>query len=159
MCVPLFRIFRNTRPTSSTIIDDEIDYNKAIKFIPPITNGYVVKVYDGDTITIVSKLPFNESPLYKWSVRLYGIDCPEIKGKNEEEKEIAQIAKKEVEKLCLNKNIKLENVNLDKYGRILANVLIDDINISNFLINKKLAVSYDGGTKISPDNWKNYYNS
>jgi hypothetical protein len=29
-----------------------------IPFVPPITSGTVIKVYDGDTITITSKLPY-----------------------------------------------------------------------------------------------------
>lgn len=134
-----------------------IDYNSAIKFIPQITEGYVTKVYDGDTITIASKLPYENSPLYKWSVRLNGIDCPEIKGKSSDEKDIAKLAKQEVEKLCLNKIIKLEPVDLDKYGRLLANIYIDNINISQHLINNKLAIAYDGGTKNCPSNWKEYH--
>ena len=28
------------------------------EFVPPITNGKVIKVYDGDTITIASKMPW-----------------------------------------------------------------------------------------------------
>ena len=56
---------------------------KSILFVPPITEGEVIHVYDGDTITIVSKLPYDESPLYRFSVRLAGIDCAEIKGKTE----------------------------------------------------------------------------
>ncbi len=135
-----------------------IDYNSAIKFIPQITEGYVSSVYDGDTITVVSKLPYNESPLYKWNVRLNGIDCPEIKGKTSNEKEMAKLAKQEVEKLCLHKIIKIEPIDLDKYGRLLANIYIGEINISQHLINNKLAVSYDGGTKNCPNDWKDYYN-
>ncbi len=134
-----------------------IDYNSAIKFIPQITEGYVIKVYDGDTITIASKLPYPESPLYKWSVRLNGIDCPEIKGKSTDEKDIAKLAKQEVEKLCLHKTIKLDVIDLDKYGRLLANIYIDDINISDYLITNKLAVAYGGGTKDSPTNWREYH--
>ena len=30
-------------------------------FVPPLKEGIVIKVYDGDTITIASKLPFKES--------------------------------------------------------------------------------------------------
>jgi len=44
-----------------------ITWNETIPFVPPITNGYVIKVYDGDTITIASKLPYINSPLYRFS--------------------------------------------------------------------------------------------
>ena len=55
-------------------------WKDTIPFIPPISGGVVIKVYDGDTITIASKLPYKKSPLYRFSVRLNGIDSPEIKG-------------------------------------------------------------------------------
>ena len=37
---------------------DTIDYKDTIPFIPPITTGKVIKVYDGDTLTLASKLPY-----------------------------------------------------------------------------------------------------
>ena len=39
-------------------LDESINLEEIKKFIPPIKNGRVIKVYDGDTITIVSKLPY-----------------------------------------------------------------------------------------------------
>ena len=47
-----------------------------VPFKPPIHNGYVIKVYDGDTITC-NKLHYSKSPMYRWSVRIRGIDTPE----------------------------------------------------------------------------------
>ena len=87
-----------------------INMNEVKPFIPPITSGFVVKVYDGDTITIISKLPYEESSFYKFSVRLNGIDCPEIKGETLQEKQCAQLAKDELSKLILNKHIILKNL-------------------------------------------------
>ena len=129
----------------------------AIKFIPPITSGKVIKVYDGDTITIVSKLPYPESPLYKFSVRLNGIDCPEIKGETDDEKQCAQLAKKELEDLILNKHIILQNLDTEKYGRILADVYLDDLHLNNHMLTKCLAVKYDDGKKNNPISWLNYH--
>ena len=82
-----------------------ISWDDTIPFVAPITGGQVIKVYDGDTITIASKLPYETSPVYRFSVRLNGIDCPEIKGENDDEKQCAQLAKKELEGLILNKKI------------------------------------------------------
>ena len=114
-------------------------------------------MYDGDTITIASKLPYKSSPLYRFSVRLNGIDCPEMKGKDENEKECAQIAKKEMNDLIMNKMVTLKNVQTEKYGRILADVYIGDLHLNQHMIEKRLAVTYDGGTKMKPTNWMNYY--
>jgi endonuclease YncB( thermonuclease family) len=126
----------------------------AIQFIPPITMGRVIKVYDGDTITIVAKLPYKESPLYKFSVRLNGIDCPEIKGIDEDEKRCAQIAKAELSKLILNKHVTLRNLKTEKYGRILADVYLDDLHLNAYMVDHELAVVYDGGTKHKPSTFK-----
>lgn len=124
-----------------------INMNEVKPFIPPITSGFVVKVYDGDTITIISKLPYEESSLYKFSVRLNGIDCPEIKGETLQEKQCAQLARDELSKLILNKEIILKNLKTEKYGRILADVYLDDLHLNQYMLDKKLAVKYDGGTK------------
>lgn len=140
-------------------LNKPIDWKDTVQFVPPVETGFVIKVYDGDTITIASKLPYPESPLYRFSVRLNGIDCPEIKGKNESEKKCAIIAKQEVTNLILNKIVILKNVETEKYGRMLADVYIGDLHLNKYLIEKRLAVSYDGGTKISPSDWMNYYNN
>lgn len=135
---------------------DGIKYEDTIPFIPPITSGLVIKVYDGDTITIASNLPYQDSPLYRFSVRLNGIDAPEIKSKNEEEKKLAKIAKDTLSSQILNKVVTLKNVQLEKYGRILADVIINGQNMSDFMLEKKLAVKYDGGTKATfEDNFIN----
>jgi endonuclease YncB( thermonuclease family) len=138
-------------------LDKTINWKDTIQFVPPVEKGVVIKVYDGDTITIASKLPYHTSPLYRFSVRLNGIDCPEIKGKDENEKQCAQIAKKEMSELIMNKVVTLKNVQTEKYGRILADVYIGDLHLNKHMIEKKLAVSYDGGTKIDPRNWMDYY--
>ena len=136
---------------------ESVNYENTKPFIPPINQGYVLKVYDGDTITIASKLPYKKSPFYRFSVRLNGIDCPEIKGKSEDEKQCAQMAREELSKLIMNKVVKLENIALEKYGRILADVYVNDLCLNNYMLEKRLAVKYDGGTKISPKSWLDYH--
>ena len=138
---------------------ENILYKDTIQFIPPITSGKVIKVYDGDTITIASKLPYENSLIYRFSIRIKGIDCPEIRTHNLDEKEIALIAKNFVQDKCLNKIVELKNLSTEKYGRILADVFVEDINIGNELIKNKLSVPYNGGKKLVPDNWKIYYNN
>jgi micrococcal nuclease len=142
--------------TNNTLNNED---NDAIQFIPPITSGLVIKVYDGDTITIVAKLPYKKSPLYKFSVRLNGINCPEIKGENDDEKQCAQLAKKELEDLILNKQIILKNLATEKYGRILADVYLDDLHLNKHMLDKRLAVCYDGGKKNKPESWLRYHHN
>ena len=130
-----------------------------IKFVQPIKKGLVIKVYDGDTILIASKLTYSESPLYRYTVRLNGIDSPEMKSKNESEKTCALISQKELSNIILNKVVTLQNIQTDKYGRILADVYLKKLHLNNYMLNKRLAVVYDGGTKISPKNWLNYHHT
>lgn len=131
----------------------------SIPFVPQLTEGIVVKVYDGDTITIVSKLPYDSSPLYKFSVRINNIDCPEIKGSIDDEKQCAKIAKQRVTDLILNKRIEVRNIGTEKYGRVLADVLIDGEDVGSLLVNERLALRYNGGTKQRPVSWLKYYQS
>ena len=132
---------------------DKINYENTTPFIPPITTGKVVKVYDGDTFTLAAKLPNTDGPVYRFAVRLNGIDTPEIKGKTATEKELAKRARDALSSLIMNKNVILKNVETEKYGRLLAEVYVDDIKINNYMIENKYAVKYDGGTKERPEEW------
>lgn len=111
----------------------------------------VVSVYDGDTL----KVNIDEYPALvgeKISVRVYGIDTPEIKGKCLKEKELAQKAKKIATELLMNaKVVELRNMQRDKYFRILGDVYADGQSLALKLIEKNVAVAYDGGTKTK--NW------
>lgn len=138
-------------------LDKEIDWKDTILFAPPVEMGMVIKVYDGDTITIASKLPYSTSPLYRLAVRLNGIDCPEIRGDDENEKQCAEIAKKELSDLILNKIVHLKNVQTEKYGRMLADVYLGDLHLNQYMIEKRLAVPYNGKKKEVPHNWMDYY--
>ena len=130
-----------------------IEWRDTVPFVPPVNTGCVVKVYDGDTITIASKMPYKNSLLYRFSVRLRGIDCPEIKGKTITEKELACNARDALANKLLGKNIILKNVSLEKYGRLLADVYFDGVNMNQWMLDNKLALPYDGGTKYRPTEW------
>ena len=172
MCFPfsLFNFMRNTnekpnenpnekpneKPKNFNEDGDDITWQDTVEFTFPIQGGRVTKVYDGDTITIASKLPFDNSPLYRLSVRLNGIDTPEIKGKTDDEKIAAKQVKDALSVLILNKRVSLKNIQTEKYGRILADVYIGELHINQWLITEKYAVKYDGGTKKSPESWLKY---
>jgi len=110
----------------------------------------VVSVYDGDTFTAaIATYPAIVGD--KINIRVSGIDTPEIKGKTKTEKALAQKAKTEATKMLTGgKVVELRNIRRDKYFRILAEVYIDEKSLGQQLINKGLAVAYEGGTKI---NW------
>ena len=136
----------------------QIQWSDTLQFIPPINTGQVIKVYDGDTFTLAGHLPYDGSPLYRFSVRLNGIDCAEIKGKTEEEKECAIRARKELDELIMGKAVTLKNVKNEKYGRILADVFVGDLHVNKHMIDKGLAIEYDGGSKTTRS-WFEIYKS
>lgn len=148
--------YKTPNQTQTTNILPTIEWEQTTPFVPPIHQGQVIKVYDGDTITIAAKLPYSDSPLYRFSVRLLGIDSPEIKGKTQEEKDAAQLSRKELESLILNKMVYLKDNAQEKYGRLLANVYVDNptpenpqnqIHLNEWMLYNGFAVPYDGKTK------------
>ena len=138
----------------------DIKWEDTCEFTFPVEGGRVIKVYDGDTITIAAKMPFRTmtGPIYRFSVRLNGINTPEMKGKGvtEDEKNAAYATQKFVSNLILNKYVSLKNIKNEKYGRILADVYIEDIHVNELLLNERYAVPYDGTTKKSPVSWFKY---
>ncbi len=139
------------------VFNTPISWGDTIPFIPPVSGGICIKVYDGDTITVATRLPFKDSPLYRFSVRLNGIDTPEIKGKTSDEKELAIKARDALSKQIINKEVELKNVALEKYGRLLADVYINNRHMNQWMIDQRFAVEYSGGTKMSPVNWLDYH--
>ena len=84
----------------------EVDYKDTIKFIPPITSVYVIKVYDGDTITVCNRLPIkNCNDIFRFSVRLDGIDAPEMRGSPRKEKKLAIRSRDALHKKVYNKHV------------------------------------------------------
>ena len=69
-------------PETNVPLNSPIHWQDTTPFVPPISGGQVIKVYDADTITIAAKIDIPNSPLYRFSVRLNGVDAPEIHGKN-----------------------------------------------------------------------------
>ena len=132
---------------------DNIHYEDTIPFVPPITEGKVIKVYDGDTITVAAKLPYPDSPIYRFSVRLNGIDSPEIKAKSSTEKMLAVNAREALSGRILNRIVQLKHTSTEKYGRLLADVYLGETNMNEWMIANKFAVPYDGGTKHRPSEW------
>ena len=103
--------------------------------------------YDGDTCYVqMAALP---KTLRKMSVRVLGIDTPEIRGKCDKEKELALKAREFANKTFSEaKIIKFSDLKWDKYGgRILSNVYLDGYLYADMIINEGLARPYDGGSK------------
>ena len=103
--------------------------------------------YDGDTITF--NLPGLNSIIgEKISIRVNGIDTPEIKGKCEKEKYDAQQVRDMVADILKDaEQITLKNMERGKYFRIAADVFVDGENLSEVLVGAGMAIRYSGGKK------------
>ena len=102
----------------------------------------VVKVYDGDTITVDFDLGLNVW-LKGQTIRLYGIDTPELRG---EEREKGLEARDYVRDLILNKEVFIQTYKdkKGKYGRWLGVVLAEEVgNINEHLVKMGYAEVYE----------------
>ena len=117
---------------------------------PPIkgpVSAKVVKVYDGDTFTVEAyPWPGLEA---KASVRVNGVDTPEIRGKCEAEKRKAIEAREFVKWLVLGETVFLQNIKYGKYaGRVVADVkLKGGSSLADKIINQGLGREYLGGER------------
>ena len=104
----------------------------------------VVDVYDGDTFKI--DLP-SMHPLFgdDLSIRLFGVDTPEMRGTTDEVKALAMQAQQLTEKALKGASkIELRNPQRGKYFRIVSEVWIDGESLADMLKAKGLAKDYDG---------------
>ena len=105
-----------------------------------IYSAFVTSVYDGDTITVDIDLGFGFS-FNKMKIRLIGINTPELKG---EDKVKGILARDYLRSLILNKEVFIETFKdeKEKYGRYLAIIHLDDVNINEKLISEGYAVKF-----------------
>ena len=82
------------------------------------------------------------------SVRVNGIDTPELRGKCEREKELAIKTKERVESLLKTSDtIVLENLSRGSFFRIVADVIIDGVSLGEIILNEGLATPYRPGSE------------
>lgn len=109
-----------------------------------------VRVIDGDTLAVtLGNLP---PPLNKLSIRLSGIDTPELKGKCAKERVLAVEAKVFLQNLLTGNTVTVKDYSWDKYGgRILGKVYLLRTDVANLMLLYGYAVPYFGqGPK---NNW------
>jgi len=110
-------------------------------------NCTLIRVIDGDTIDVNIDLGFNI--WHKGRIRMAGIDTPESRTRNKAEKVLGLAAKSRLKELLKKKKLSINcTKEKGKFGRILADVLADDININKQLIEEGHARPYQGGAKV-----------
>ena len=107
----------------------------------------VTRVVDGDTIDVNLDLGFNI--WHKARVRMVGIDSPESRTRRKAEKVLGLAAKARLKELLKGQKVSIKcTKEKGKFGRILSDVMVGDININKQLIDEGHAREYRGGKKI-----------
>ena len=109
----------------------------------------VERIVDGDTIDVILDLGFDI--LYKSRVRLYGIDTPESRTRNLDEKARGKLASaflenaiNKAEQVIIRTELKDSR---GKFGRVLGTVVCDGKDINEAMIENFMAAKYFGQSK------------
>lgn len=100
------------------------------------------RVVDGDTVDITIDLGFSAF-LHKQRIRLYGINTPELRSSNPDERVKAKEATERLKELLPKEFIvRTTKDKRGKYGRILGTLIVEDNDINQQLITEGHAVKY-----------------
>ena len=115
----------------------------------------LLKVVDGDTIDAEIDLGFDIKT--KKRIRFMGINTPESRTRDLEEKARGLAAKERVKQLLEGcDNIQLNSHGVGKFGRCLGEILLDKVDgkekmtlvsLNKLLVNEGHAVEYNGGKR------------
>lgn len=124
----------------------------------------VTRVVDGDTVDVDVDLGFGMT-YKKQRVRMVGIDTPESRTRDLEEKFYGKQSKYFLESLLKDKEVQLVSHDKGKFGRILGELFIVDSeplkdglinnaagNVNKMMVDNYRAVPYYGGNKEETEN-------
>lgn len=100
-------------------------------------NGQVVTCHDGDTCSV--KLSGQNRRL---TVRLAGIDAPEVSGGEENGQPLGKDARNTLNGLVKGKSVKVKTVELDMYGRMVGEIYLGTKLVNMELVEKGMAEAY-----------------
>ena len=108
----------------------------------------IVKVVDGDTIDIIIDLGFDLSK--KERVRLAGIDAPESRTRDLEEKKMGLETKDFLTRRLEDgktSGLRVKTEKDGKYGRMLGWIYCGETNVNTEMVDRGYAWFYNGGSK------------
>ena len=119
-------------------------------------NATCTRVVDGDTVDAMIDLGFGVH--VKKRIRLAGIDAPESRTRDKQEKILGLAAKDRLKSMMdgAENKFELESQELGKYGRVLGKLHIDKLDgkdlitktcVNDCLVKEGYAVEYDGGKR------------
>ena len=109
----------------------------------------ITKIVDGDTIKCDIDLGFS-TILANQTIRLYGIDTPESRTRDKEEKFYGNVSKQFLNDYCPKGTYITLKTHLDKkgkFGRILGELIVNKVNLNQQMVEENLAVEYNGQSK------------
>lgn len=114
----------------------------------------ILRIVDGDTVDVDIDLGFGMW-MHRERVRMMGIDTPESRTRDLEEKAFGLASKERLKELLPIGSIQILKTEIDKsgedakgkFGRILGDFLIEGERASEILINEGHAVAYHGQSK------------
>jgi endonuclease YncB( thermonuclease family) len=109
-------------------------------------NAKLDRVVDGDTIDALVDLGFDTWK--KVRIRMMGMNAPESRTRDLEEKKLGLAAKARLIEMLGNGEFTLQSHGVGKYGRCLGEVFREsDVSINRQLINEGHATEYFGGKR------------
>ena len=120
-------------------------------------NATCTRVVDGDTVDAMIDLGFGVH--VKKRIRLAGINAPESRTRDKQEKILGLAAKDRLKAMMegAENKFELESQELGKYGRVLGRLHIDKLDgkdlitktcVNDCLVKEGYAVEYDGGKRV-----------
>ena len=85
--------------------------------------GRIIAVYDGDTATLLA--PGGEK---KYQIRFFGMDAPEAA------QEYGSVSKEALSRMILGRDVRVEVMNVDLYGRAVGKVFLDDLYVNGAMV-------------------------
>ena len=111
-------------------------------------NVIIKKIIDGDSVKVDIDLGFDVW-LKDENVRLFGIDAPEFRTTDLVEKKFGLLSKEFVEKMLpvgSKQYMFSAEFKRGKFGRILADFVLNDTTLTKLLVDNRLAVVYNNTT-------------
>jgi endonuclease YncB( thermonuclease family) len=120
------------------------------EFLPGPVPATVLRVIDGDSLVVRATIWLGQE--VETTVRLLGVDTPELRGKCSEERKLATRSRQLTARLAQQgADITLREIQFGKFaGRVLARVVTaGGVDVGEALIEAGLGREYHGGRRVS----------
>lgn len=126
---------------------------KAVLNTSSVVGSYLARItsaHDGDSLR--AQVAVWPSQLMDATIRLRGVDTPELNSKCKAERQLARQARDYVRARTVGQAVTLTDISRGKYyGRVVASVTLDDgQSLGDLLLQEGLGIAYGGGQRA---NW------